>query len=84
MRPGVASARPPRRVGPMRDDERRSEERMVLVRRAEVEVVERSLREGSPVVLTGAAGSGAFLGACLCMGMMMLMMYAMPSGHGHK
>lgn len=36
------------------------------------------------LVLTGAAGSGAFLGALLCMGMMMLMMYAMPSGHGHK
>lgn len=36
------------------------------------------------VVLTGAAGSGAFLGALVCMGMLLLMIYAMPSGHGHK
>lgn len=31
---------------------------MVLVRRAEVDVVERTVRDGQPVVLTGAAGIG--------------------------
>jgi DNA-binding NarL/FixJ family response regulator len=42
----------------VRDDEHRSEEGTVLVRRAEVDEVERSVRDGRPVVLTGAAGIG--------------------------
>ena len=35
------------------------------------------------LVLTGAAGSAAVLFAVLCIGMMGLMMFLMPGGHGH-
>ena len=36
------------------------------------------------LVITGIAGSGALVAALLCMGMMAMMMFAMPGGHGHR
>jgi hypothetical protein len=36
------------------------------------------------LVATGAAGSGAIVGALLCTAMMAAMMLAMPGGHDHK
>lgn len=35
------------------------------------------------LLATGAAGSGAILFALICVGMMALMMFAMPGGHNH-
>jgi hypothetical protein len=36
------------------------------------------------LVATGAAGSGAIVGALLCTAMMAVMMFTMPGGHDHK
>ena len=36
------------------------------------------------LVATGLAGSGALLGALLCVVMIAAMMFAMPGGHGRK
>lgn len=35
------------------------------------------------LLVTGAAGTGAILFAVICVGMMALMMFAMPGGHKH-
>ena len=35
------------------------------------------------LVATGVAGTGAVLFAVICLGMMALMMFAMPGGHDH-
>ena len=35
------------------------------------------------LLVTGAAGSGAILFAAICVGLMALMMFAMPGGHDH-
>lgn len=35
------------------------------------------------LLVTGVAGAGAVVFALICVGMMALMMYAMPSGHNH-
>lgn len=36
------------------------------------------------LVVSGAAGTGAFVAAVLCMAMMAAMMFVMPGGHSHK
>lgn len=36
------------------------------------------------LVVTGTAGAGLFAPALLCMGMMAVMMYLMPGGHGRR
>jgi hypothetical protein len=35
------------------------------------------------LLATGVAGTGAIVFAVLCLGMMALMMFAMPGGHNH-